>query len=114
MFCYKRKNTFMKRAKKEWKHDIVYDPRGHNDLYVCIDLLYDFKGYDPKGHGYRCGRFDIVNDPNVDAMYEWREYQSYDVWILLKTVIKYLIDQSTKQCRCYITVLLGCIKYTPC
>ena len=27
MFCYKRKNTFMKRAQEEWEHDIVYDPK---------------------------------------------------------------------------------------
>ena len=40
-----------------------YDPKGHNDLYVCIDLLYDFRGHDPKGHGDLCGRFDLVNDP---------------------------------------------------
>ena len=38
----------------------------------------------------------------------WPEFQSYNVWILLKTVIKYLIDQSAKQYRCYITVRLGC------
>ena len=53
----------MKRAQEEWKHDIVYDPNAQNDLYVCIDLLYDCKGHDPKGHGDLCGRFDLVYDP---------------------------------------------------
>ena len=56
---------FMKRAQQELKHDIVYDPKGHNDLYVCIDLLYDFKGHDPKVHGDLCGQFDLVNDPKM-------------------------------------------------
>ena len=27
MFCYKKINTFMKKAKEEWIHDIVYDPK---------------------------------------------------------------------------------------
>ena len=33
----------MKRAQDEWKHDKVYDPKGHKDLYISINLLYDFK-----------------------------------------------------------------------
>ena len=33
----------MKRAQEEWKHDIVYDTEGHNDLYICIDLLNGLK-----------------------------------------------------------------------
>ena len=31
---------------------------------------------------------------------------------IVKTVIKYIIDQSAKQYRCYITVRLGCIGNT--
>ena len=34
-FVIREKNTFMKRAQEEWKHDIVYDPKrsqGHNSL----------------------------------------------------------------------------------
>ena len=27
MFCHKKINTFMKKAKEEWIHDIVYDPK---------------------------------------------------------------------------------------
>ena len=46
----------MKRAKEEWKHDVVNDPEGHNDLYVCIALLYDLKC-----HGELYGRFDLDN-----------------------------------------------------
>ena len=48
----------MKLAEEEWKHDKVYGPKGHNDLYVCIDLFYDFKG-----HGELNGQFDLVYDP---------------------------------------------------
>ena len=55
MFRYKRKITFMKRAHEEWKHDIVYNPKGHDDHYVCTDLLYDFKC-----HGDLYGMFDLV------------------------------------------------------
>ena len=36
------------------------------------------------------------------------EFQSYNVWILLKTVLKYLIYQSAKQYWFCITVRLGC------
>ena len=43
-----RKNTFIERAQEEWKNDIVYDPKGHNDLEVCSELLNDFRGRDPK------------------------------------------------------------------
>ena len=53
----------MKRAQEEWKHDVVYDPQGHNDLYVCIDLFYDFKGHDLKSECDLCRRFNLVNDP---------------------------------------------------
>ena len=35
----------MKWAEEEWKHDRVYGPKGYDNLYVCIDLLYDFKGH---------------------------------------------------------------------
>ena len=45
----------MKSAEEEWKHDIVYDPEGQNDIYFCTDLLYDFKG-----HGERYGWFDLI------------------------------------------------------
>ena len=54
MFCCKILSW--KELKKNG--NIVYDPSVHNDLYVCIDLIYDFKG-----HGYLCGWFNIVNDP---------------------------------------------------
>ena len=57
MFCYNRKNTFIKRAKEEWNHDIEYDPESHDGLDVCIDLLYDCLGY-----GERYCRFDLVYD----------------------------------------------------
>ena len=35
----------MKRAEEEWKHDKVYGPKVHDDIYVCIHLLHDFKGH---------------------------------------------------------------------
>ena len=69
MFCYKRKNSFIKRSQEEWKHDKEYNPYAHNDLHVCIDLLYDFKGHDPKGHGYLCERFDKVKDPKSSQVH---------------------------------------------
>ena len=31
-----------------------YDPKGHEDLYACTDLLYDFKR-----HGELYDRFDL-------------------------------------------------------
>ena len=52
----------MKRAQEEWKHDIVYDPKGQNDLNVGIDLLYNLKGHNPKGCGELFGRFDLFHD----------------------------------------------------
>ena len=27
------------------KYDVVYDHKSHDDIYACIDLQYDFKGY---------------------------------------------------------------------
>ena len=48
----------MKSAQEEWKHDIIYDPEGQNDIYFCTDLLYDFKG-----HGERYIRFDLSLSP---------------------------------------------------
>ena len=44
-FIIREKNTFIKRAEEEWKHDKVYCPKGHDDIYVCIDLHHDFKGH---------------------------------------------------------------------
>ena len=55
----------MKRAQEEWNHDIVYDIKGNNDLYVCIGILYDFRGHDPKGHGDLCFQFDLVRYPKM-------------------------------------------------
>ena len=36
---------FHERAQEEWIDDVVNDHKGHDDIYVCIDLQYDFKGY---------------------------------------------------------------------
>ena len=44
----------MKSAQEEWKNGIVYDPEVQNNIYVCTDLLYDFKG-----HSELYGRFDL-------------------------------------------------------
>ena len=54
-----------------------------------------------------CIAIRSINNLNR-CMCIWPDFQSYNVWILLKTVMKYLIDQFAKQYRCYITVRLGC------
>ena len=65
MFCYKKINTFMKKAKEEWIHDIYFmTPKGHRVIRGHSDLLYD-----PKGHGYLCCRFDLVYDPKRSQGY---------------------------------------------
>ena len=54
--------------------DLLYDFKGHYDLCVQFDLVYDPKMsqghrgrrdllYDVKGHGDLCGRIYLVYDP---------------------------------------------------
>ena len=54
--------------------DLLYDPKGHGNLCVRFDVVYNPKRsrvirgrrdllYDPKGHSDLCGRFDLVYDP---------------------------------------------------
>ena len=55
------------------RHDLLYDPKGHVDLWSRFNLVYDPKvqgvirgrrdlPYEPKGHADLCGRFDLVYD----------------------------------------------------
>ena len=57
-FVIREKNS--RRTKKEWKHEIFYDPRGHRVIRGHCDLLYD-----PQGHDDLYGLFDPVYDPKM-------------------------------------------------
>ena len=54
--------------------DLLYDPKGHDELCVSLSLFMNPKGhgvirgrrdllYDPKVQVDLCGRFDLVYDP---------------------------------------------------
>ena len=59
VLVWKKKKLSWK-AKEDWKHDIVDDPKGHGVIRGHCDLLYD-----PKGHGDLCGQFDLVYEPKM-------------------------------------------------
>ena len=56
--CYQRKITFMKRSSKRMERWHSLWPQKVTGSLEFSDLLYD-----PKGHDDLCGRFDVIYDP---------------------------------------------------
>ena len=48
----------MKRSPEEWTNNQVDNTKSHDDLYKCIEILYDHKG-----HGHHYGRVALLMTP---------------------------------------------------
>ena len=88
MFCYKRKNTFMKRSSRKMETWHSLWPQKVTGSLEFSDLLYD-----PKGHGALSGWFDLVYDPKRLRGHKrspwptsWPQRSRWPLWLVLHSL----------------------------